>query len=295
MAPLPASSPARGIGLMVAAMAFMACGDMFIKLSSRAMAAGQIMICLSALGALLFIAIAKTRGFGIFVPTALHPAVIARNIAEMAGAIGMVLGLVYVPLSTYAVVIQMAPLIVTIAAALLLKERIGPRRWIAVAVGFCGMLLVVRPGLDGFTPAALLPLFGISALALRDVLTRMVPPDIPAVALSAWGFLATLPTGMVMLWIEGAAFTWEIGAYPPVIGATIATCFGYYAVIQAMRLAPASIVAPFRYTRLVFVMAVAIVVFGETPDGLTLLGAAIILAAGLYTFVRERQLARATA
>lgn len=283
----------RGIGLMVLSMACLAMGDMFIKLAAGAMPVGQVMLGVSLGGALVFLLIVKGQGLALWHPAMRDPAFLWRNLAEAVGAIGMVLGIVLVPLSTYGAVIQMAPLIITIAAAVLLKERIGPRRWGAVAVGFVGMLLILRPGLDGFTPEALWPLLGITALSVRDVLTRMVPAGIPSLSISLWGFAATLPAGPLMLAAMGTPLVPGTSGLWFVLAATAATCAGYFAIINAMRAAPASVVAPFRYTRLIFVMALAITVFGERPDPLTLLGAAIILGAGLYTFARERALANA--
>lgn len=155
------------------------------------------------------------------------------------------------------------------------------------------MLLVIKPGTDGFEPAALFAVMGVCGLGLRDLITRLSPSHIPSISLATWGFTATIPIGLGLIFVSEtptnvtAITVWHMG------GGIIVTALGYYAVTQAMRMAPAAIVSPFRYTRLIFTMSLGVLIFGERPDGLTLLGAAIILSAGLYALYRERKLAMA--
>nr|WP_256372991.1 DMT family transporter [Pseudoruegeria sp. HB172150] len=278
--------------MMVLAMALLAVSDMFIKLSARGLPVGQVMLGLSIGGTLFFVLIAKAQGVKLFVPEARHPMVLWRNFFEVIGAIGLITGIAYVPLSVFAAIMQMAPLVVTVGAAVILKEDVGPRRWMAVAAGIVGMLLVVRPGMEGFTPLALFAVLGVTALALRDLVTRLAPANLPSVTLSTWGFAATMPAGALLMMLMGTPPVYNMEAHWPVLGAIVVTTTGYYAITTAMRVAPASVVSPFRYARLIFTMGLGILVFGERPDALTLTGAAIILCAGLYTFLRERQLAR---
>lgn len=283
------------IGLMVLAMALLALSDMYVKLSARHMPVGQVMLLLAIGGSVLFALIAKAQRAPLYTRDFLHPMVIWRNLFEVMGAFGLVLGLAYVPLSIFAAIMQAAPLVVTMGGALILREHVGPRRWIAVAIGIAGMLLVLRPGAGGAGPEALFAVMGVVGLALRDLVTRLAPSGLPSITLSLWGFVVTIPFGGVLMGLMGTPFGMERAGIWPLVGAIIVTTLGYYAVTSAMRRAPVSIVAPFRYTRLVFTMGLGIAVFGERPDALTFLGAGIILAAGGYTFWRERQLARQSA
>ncbi len=282
----------RAIALAVLAMALLALSDMFVKLSARHMPVGQVMLLMAAGGSALFALIALAQRAPLWNRDFLHPMVLVRNLFEVVGAFGLVLGLAYVPLSIFAAIMQAAPLVVTIGAALILREHVGPRRWIAVAVGIFGMLLVLRPGTGGFTPTALFAVMGVVGLALRDLVTRLSPAGIPSITLSLWGFLVTIPFGGVLMGLMGTPFGMDRAGIWPLLGAIVVTTLGYYAITSAMRLAPVSIVAPFRYTRLVFTMGLGIAVFGERPDALTYTGAGIILAAGGYTFWREHQIAR---
>ena len=281
----------RAILLMILAMALLALSDMFIKLSSRSLSPGHVMFYLSVGGTLCFVLIAKWQRAKLISRDALHPWVLARSGLEIIGGLGLVLSIGVIPLSLFAAIMQMAPLVVTLGAALFLKEPVGPRRWIAIFVGIVGMLLVIRPGAEGFEPAALFAVMGVCGLGLRDLITRLAPSHIPSISLATWGFSATIPIGLaLMLLTDAPADLTPTSAWHMAAG-IIVTALGYYAVTQAMRMAPAAIVSPFRYTRLIFTMSLGILVFGERPDGLTLLGAGIILAAGLYALYRERKLA----
>ncbi|MCI5111063.1 MAG: DMT family transporter [Marivita sp.] len=281
----------RAILLMILAMALLALSDAFIKLSSLVLSPGHVMFYLSLGGTLCFMLIAKWQRANLLSRDALHPWVLARSWLEIIGGLGLVLSIGAIPLSLFAAIMQMAPLVVTLSAAIFLKEPVGLRRWLAILAGLIGMLLVIRPGAEGFQPAALFAVMGVCGLGLRDLITRLSPAHIPSISLATWGFAATIPIGFGLSLVSDAptsvpALTmWHMGA------GIIVTALGYYAVTQAMRMAPAAIVSPFRYTRLVFTMSLGILVFGERPDALTLLGAAIILTAGLYALYRERKLA----
>lgn len=283
----------RAISLMILSMALLAGADAFFKLATNAAPVGQVMTLVSLGGTALFVAMAVVMRVPLWTRDARHPMVLLRNLFEIIGAVGMVIGLKHIPLPVFAAIIQAGPLVVTLGAALFLKEQVGWRRWLAVGIGIIGMLMVIRPFGTGFSGWELFAVLGITALSSRDLVTRLAPAHIPSLALSTWGFASALLPGAV-LWLWAAAPT-SFGptALWPILGAIAVTTTGYLAITTAMRMAPASIVAPFRYSRLVFTTGLGILVFGDRPDGWTLAGAALILAAGLYTFLRERRLARA--
>ncbi|OSQ50767.1 DMT family transporter [Marivita geojedonensis] len=281
----------RAILLMILAMALLALSDMFIKLSSRALSPGHVMFFLSLGGSLCFVLIALWQRANLFSRDFFHPWVMARNGLEIIGGLGLVMSIGMIPLSLFAAIMQMAPLVVTLGAAVFLKEPVGLRRWLAILAGIVGMLLVIRPGAEGFEPAALFAVMGVCGLGLRDLITRRAPDHVPSISLATWGFAATIPTGfLLMLAMDPPGEVTRVTT-AHMAGAVVVTALGYYAVTQAMRMAPAAVVSPFRYTRLIFTMSLGILVFGERPDGMTLLGAAIILTAGLYALYRERKLA----
>lgn len=283
----------RAISLMILAMALLALSDLFIKLAGRTAPVGQIMLFLSLGGSALFVALARLRRVALITPDFWHPMVMLRNGCEIIGGIGLVIGITYIPLTTFAAIMQVAPILVTLGGAVFLRENVGWRRWAAVMAGLIGMLIVLRPGTAAFEPVALFAVLGVSGLAMRDLVTRLAPANIPSLTLSTWGFSATIPAGAILLAILGDALIWEPLTLAHIAGGVVVTTAGYLAITTAMRMAPVSIVAPFRYTRLIFTTGLGMMFFGERPDGPTILGAAIILAAGLYTFQRERRQALA--
>lgn len=279
---------------MILSMALLGLSDAFFKLATRAASVGQVMTLVALGGTALLVMLARARRVTVLSRDALHPMVLLRNAFEVVGAVGIVIGLSRIPLPVFAAIIQAGPLIVTLGAALFLKEQVGLRRWCAIAVGIVGMLMVIRPFGASFSGWELFAVLGVASLSARDLVTRLSPTHIPALAISTWGFGATLLPGVLLFALSDRPATLAPEVLWPVLGAIATTTTGYLAITTAMRMAPASIVAPFRYTRLVFTAGLGIVIFGDRPEGWTLAGAALILGAGLYSFLRERQIARQT-
>lgn len=280
----------RGILLMTASMAGFALEDMFIKRVSAHLPTGQILLFLGLAGAVVFALMARRQGSVFWSRRALHPAVMLRNATEMAGTMGFVTALSLVPLSTASAILQAAPLAVTLGAAVFLGERVGWRRWSAIVVGFAGVLIVIRPGMETFQPASLWAVLGVIGLSARDLATRGVPRDVTTVQLSAWGFAAVGILGAGMLALSGGA---ALPAPPEAAQLFAALALGvvsYWAMTTATRMGDVSAIMPFRYTRLVFALALGALVFGERPDLPTLVGAGLVIASGLYTLARERRL-----
>jgi drug/metabolite transporter (DMT)-like permease len=184
-------------------------------------------------------------------------------------------------------VMQAMPLVVTMGAALFLGETVGWRRWSAIIIGFCGVLLVIRPGMEGFDPRALWLIPAVLGMGMRDLVSRAIPARLSNAQVSAWGLLSVALLGGLMMLQGGAvpispiSATWLLG------GVVVGTA-GYWAITTAARTGEVSIVAPFRYVRLIFAILIGLFVFAEVPDRLTLMGAAIIVVSGLYAFMRER-------
>lgn len=285
----------RGALLMVLAMAAFATEDVFIKLVANTLPLGQIFIFLGIGGGLLFAVVVMRLGKPVFPREMWSKAIIVRNLCEMIGTTGFVSAVVLTPLSSASAILQAMPLAVTLGAALFLGETVGWRRWSAIIAGFLGVMLVLRPGLDGFEPASLLAVMGVFGLAGRDLATRRIPAHLSSWQVSAWGFLAVIPAGILLLLIGPQA-----PAVPDAIGvlmlflALFTGVLGYYTLVASVRLGQMSVITPFRYSRLLFAMGFGIAVFGERPDALTYLGAAIIVAAGLYTIIREQRLRRSS-
>lgn len=283
----------QSIFLMIFSMVCFAIEDLFIKQLTGVMPAGQVIALLGAGGAVIFALMAKRQGATLFPRGAGIGVLYLRTASEGLGAIFIVTALALVPLSTFSTVFQASPLAITLGAALFLRETVGWRRWAAICVGFLGVVMIIRPGTTSFDPATLLVLGAVVMISVRDVISRRLPASAPSSVVSFQGFGSLVISGpllMVFLGEAPVAMTteqWGISAITVIVGV-----LGYYAIVMATRIGDASALAPFRYTRMVFSMGLGIVILGERPDLMTYLGAALIIGAGLYTFLRERQLAR---
>jgi drug/metabolite transporter (DMT)-like permease len=281
----------RGSLLMVAAMAGFAAEDMFLKSAARSLPVGQILILFGAGGSLIFALLAKRRGERVLHPAILSPPILIRAVFEVTGRLFYTLAIALTPLSSASAILQATPLVVVAGAALIFGEKVGWRRWTAIAVGFAGVLIILRPGLEGFELLSLLAVVGTLGFAGRDLATRAAPPVLSNLQLGVYGFAMMVPTGAALLFAWGGAALPTPTATAYLLAATIVGVAGYYSLTAAMRIGEVSVVTPFRYTRLVFALILSVTVFGESPDAATLLGSAIVVASGVYTLLRSRRTA----
>jgi drug/metabolite transporter (DMT)-like permease len=279
----------RGSLWMVAAMAGFAVEDMFLKSVAASLPVGQILMIFGAGGMMGFALLAMRRGERILHPAILSPAILIRCLFEVAGRLFYTLAIALTPLSSASAILQATPLVVVMGAALVFGERVGWRRWAAIAVGFAGVLIILRPGLDGFTPLSLLAVLGMLGFAGRDLATRAAPPVLSNLQLGVYGFAMMVPTGALLLAVSGGAVLPSALAAGQLAAATVIGVLAYYALTSAMRIGEVSVVTPFRYTRLVFALILGATVFGERPDAATLLGSAVIVTSGIYTLLRSRR------
>jgi drug/metabolite transporter (DMT)-like permease len=274
--------------MMVVSMAAFAAEDAIIKHLSGSLPVGQVMALIGAAGAVVFGLLAARAGARLLDPVALRGVVLLRNLSEMIGAGAIVTAIALAPLSVVTAILQAMPLAVTLGAALFLGEPVGWRRWSAIVVGFAGVMIVLRPWSEAFDPAAALTLITVAMLTIRDLATRRIPPGVHSLQLSGWGFLAVIPAGLILMVLMRQAPAMPATAeWAWLAAATVAGIFGYAALVFATRRGEVAVTTPLRYTRLVFAMAIGMLIFGERPDALTYLGSALIVGAGLYTLWRE--------
>jgi drug/metabolite transporter (DMT)-like permease len=279
----------RGALFMVVAMAGFAVEDMLLKRVSRDLPVGEVLILFGAGGMLAFMTLTARQGQALFHPAVLAPRMLSKAAFEVMGRLFYTLAIALTALSSASAILQATPLVVVAGAALIFGESVGWRRWLVILVGFGGVLVILRPGLEGFTPLSLLAVAGLIGFAGRDLATRAAPPVLSNLQLGIYGFAAMVPTGAALLaWTGG-------GAIPDAAQAVQLTAaigfgvFAYWALTVAMRTGEVSVVTPFRYTRLVFALILGVLVFGERPDALTLIGSAIVVGAGIYTLVSARR------
>lgn len=217
---------------------------------------------------------------------------IVRAISEMGGAWFFITALFHMPIANLSAILQSLPLTVTLAGALFLGEAVGWRRMTAILIGFIGVLLIVQPGNDAFTIYAVYGLATVACVTVRDIVSRMMSRDVPSLmvaTVSAFG--VTLFSAAGAMFVDWQPVTptiaWQLG------GAMVFVFGGYLCSVGSMRVGDLGFVAPFRYSSLVVALILGAVVFNTFPDRLTLIGATIVVATGLFTLYRERVTRRA--
>ena len=217
---------------------------------------------------------------------------IVRGALAVLSASTFIYALRHVELADAVAVTFVAPFIVTIFSALLLKEPVGLRRLTAVTIGFVGTLIVIRPGMGVVHPTLMLVLFSATAFALRQILSRHLAATDKTPTTVAYTAIAS-----VLLLSLPLPFFWTTPESTRQImllaGMAVCAALGEFLVIKALEIAHASVIAPIHYTLIIWATMYGWLVFGQLPDQWTWLGAAIIVATGLYIMNRERQLARA--
>lgn len=280
----------RGSLMMVAAMAAFSLEDLFIKSATVSLPLGQVLISFGLGGMCVFILLAARRGEALLHPAVVSCPIVLRSICEVTGRICFTLALALTPLSSASAILQATPLVVTMGAVIFFGETVGWRRWLAITIGLGGVLLILRPGLSGFEPASLFAVLGTLGFAGRDLATRAAPQSMSNTQLGIWGFFMLVIAGCLMLGWTGGLIWPSMQNWVQIAGATVFGVIAYNALTYAMRSGEVSVVAPFRYTRLVFATGLGVMIFAERPDNLTILGSAIVVGCGLYSVLRERNL-----
>ena len=280
----------RCIFYMIIAMAGFAIEDAIIKQLSNSMPISQILILIGIGGLVIFSLAARYWAIRILSAEIKNPRFLIRSLCELAAAISFVTAIVEGSLSISSAIIQATPLAVVIGGAFFLKQQVSGLSWALVLTGFIGVLMVTQPGLEGFKPATLFAVAAVFFLAIRDIITRSISDSIPVITISFWAFFASLSAGLITVpFFE----PFQVPSSKDVLLVTASVCtasFAYCAVVLATRAGEISVVAPFRYTRLLFALGLSVVFFDENINGLMLLGSVLIATSGvLMLAVTQRQ------
>ncbi len=285
------SDNGRGAVFMTLAMGAFALEDMALKAAARDIPIGQALTLFGIFGFALFVLIARSRGERPFPAQLRSRVMLWRSLAEIGGRLFFALAIALTPLSSASAILQATPLVVALGAVLFFGERVGARRWGAIAIGFVGVLMILRPGFDSFDPLSIFAVLGMLGFAGRDLATRASPPTMTAAQLGVAGFAVLTVAGLVLIGFGGVAVP-----TPASLGfvalASVVGVMAYAALTRAMRCGDVSVVAPFRYSRLLFALILGITVFGERPDAMTLIGAAVIVASGVVLLQRSGRMRR---
>ncbi len=283
-----ASDNLRGSLWMMASMAGFAAEDGFLKTAASQMPLGQVLVFEGLFGVLWFSGLALRAKSPPLPRAALSRTMAVRSAFEVAGRLFYALAVALTPISTASAILQATPLVVVPVAASLFGEKVGVVRGALIVTGFLAVLLILRPGLSGFSPLSLLALAGMLGFAGRDLATRAAPPALSNAQLGVAGFAVLALCGFGMLLVTGRVIWPSVFGLGLMAGASLFGIAGYGALTQAMRMGQVAVVTPFRYTRIVFALIIGMVVFGERPDALTLIGSALIVACGLILLLHRR-------
>lgn len=282
----------KGALLMMGSMAAFTLNDTFFKTLSGEIPLFQGIFLRGCLVVVLMTVLAFATGdLRRPIPAGDRKVIALRTLGEMGATICFLTALFHMPLANVTAILQSLPLFITLVGALLFGEQVGWRRWGAIIIGLFGVLLIVRPGGQGFDRFSLLALAAVGFVVLRDLSTRRLSPGTPSLSVALVGAVAiTLMGGLV-----SATSDWvplEVYHYKAIAAASLFIIFGYTLSVMVMRIGEIAVVTPFRYTAMVWAILLGYLVFGDIPGLLTLIGSAIVVGMGIYTFYRERQFAR---
>jgi drug/metabolite transporter (DMT)-like permease len=238
--------------------------------------------------AMVFSAAFCLRGFPKLLVSRVPGTQLIRSVALMSTTVLFNLGVAREPLATATTIMFLSPIVVTLLSIFVLHEYVGLRRWLGILVGFCGAIIVVTPwemAGHSFNYGALFLLAAAFSNGCYQIITRKVRDDNPFTSLFYTAAAGALMSSLVLPWFWQwpDAFGWLL-----LIASGFAGALGHYFLIEAMRRAPASVVAPFSYSSLLWATLFGYLIWNELPTANVWLGALLIIAAGLYIFVRER-------
>ena len=286
------SNNMQGALFMMCAMTAFTVNDACIKALGAEIPLFQLLV-IRSIAALGFLVVVAWRSGALRVRIARRDQklIAIRSLCEMAAAYFFLTALLHMPFASISAILQALPLTVTLGAAILLRESVGWRRFVAIGIGFVGVYLIIRPGPGGFNVYALFGVIAVLAATARDLASRRLSSGVPSLTVA----VATA-TGVMLFSLVGGAFVkWQpmtLTEIALMAGSVIGIAVAYLCSVMAMRVGEIGFVAPFRYSSLIVAMIFGLIFFGEWPDQLTLIGAAIVVATGLFTLWREQQAIR---
>lgn len=276
----------RGAAFMTSSMAGFSVEDVFVKAAAETLPLGQVLLTIGLAGMLAFLAMTLHAGEALFPPAILSRPMLIRSGFEITGRLFYGLAITLTALSTTSAILQATPLVVVAGAALVFGERVGWQRWLAVVAGFLGVMVILRPGSD-FSSLSLLAVVGLLGFAGRDLATRAAPKGLSNRQLGTLGFAMLAISGAILLTLDGGARFPNPTDIALLAGGAVFGVLGYHSLTFAMRTGEVSAVTPFRYTRLVFALILAMLLFHEVPDTATWIGAAMVVGSGLFALTRK--------
>lgn len=268
-------------------MAGFGINDVIVKHAANTLDIGQTLLIRGLFATALLWFFAKLTGKIRPLSTLMQPAMFIRAIGELLATLTFLIALFNIPIANATAILQALPLAVTLGAALFFGEKIGLQRTVAILIGFIGVLIIIRPGMEGFTLYSISVLATVLCCTIRDLSTRYISNRIPTL------FIALFSSVLVTLAGAGLSIfeDWTDFDYSAIGWLFVASGFliiGYFCIAGSMRAGDVGVIVPFRYSILIYAIIAGIVFFDETPDLMTIIGSFIIVGTGIFTIYRER-------
>ncbi|MGE0055224.1 MAG: DMT family transporter [Hyphomicrobium sp.] len=280
-----------GILAMLGSMAFFVANDTCVKLVGEKIPLGELILLRNTAATIYILGFAAIIG-GLRLPETAPKRLLGwRMAAEAFSTLTFLTALLAMPIADVTALAQFTPLAITAAAAIVLKEPIGWRGWLATLIGLVGVMLISRPGTSAFSPATVILLVSVALVAARDLITRQIPASVPTLTLTLMSAAITAPAGLLLAPFE----SWVVPELRECVLLMLCGAFltlAYALIIVGMRAGDVGIVAPFRYAVILFALLSGWAIWNETPDRVQMLGIAILTSAGLYMVRRERRALR---
>ncbi|MEP5151616.1 DMT family transporter [Planktotalea sp.] len=287
------SDNTKGALLMMCSMAAFTFNDLCIKGIGVDVPLSQVLFLRGVLSSVLIYLLARNLKALSWPELAKDRAlIVTRSLAEVAAAYFFLTALLHMPFANVVSILQTLPLTVTLGAALVFKEAIGWRRLLAILVGFCGMLLIVKPGTDGFTVHSVYVLIAVLCVTLRDLAARRLSKEVPSLTVTLIGSLFVTVFAGGAGAVSGGWVSMNGAQIVMLLAASIFIIGGYVFSVMVMRVGEVSFTSPFRFTAMLWALVLGFVFFGEWPDPLTFAGAALIVVTGVFTLYREARAKR---
>jgi len=292
---MPISDNTRGAILMMLSMAAFTFNDVLIKSVAGDVPLFQAVFIRGILTTAMIALIAVSRGaFRTNIRAADWRFIGLRTVGEIGSTVFYLTALFHMKIGSVIAILQSLPLAITLAGALFFHERVGWRRYLAIIIGFAGVMLIVQPGAGGFNAYSVLALLAVIFVVIRDLSTRGLSDAVPSILVALSASVSVTLLGAVGVIIVG----WkpvDPGSFAALGGAGVFIVAGYMFAVAVMRVGDIAFVSTFRYTALLWGLVLGLLVFGEVPDALTLTGSAIVVVMGVFTLYRERKLIKAAA
>jgi drug/metabolite transporter (DMT)-like permease len=272
-----------GIAWMIASMAAFAIEDAFLKIVTKQVPVGQVLMMFGLGGLCIFAIMARRAKAQLFHSQVFTRRMLFRAVFEFFGRLFYILAIALTPMSSATAILQAAPLFVALGARIFLNEKVDAKTWLAIWVGLLGVLIILRPSADDFSALSLLAVIGTLGFVGRDLFSRAAPPVLTKEVLGFYGFTTMVIAGACFALWEGKEFVILQAIQILMIGAAlVAGVFAYTALMAAMRTGSIAAVTPYRYTRLLFGISIGVLAFDEQLDAPMLLGCAVVIGAGLF-------------